>query len=356
MRRSLLFLLSVILAAHAGAAPAILGIEPHEGFNFGPTHVTILGRGFADGAVQVLFGDVQADVLEASDTRLRVLARPTANGTVREPGVVDVTVRVAGHGEVVVPNSFFFDPNAQPGPEDYVSVLLPLATKTSKGAHGSVWETQLRIFNAAHLDVRLPGPEQIFHSPPVDPDIVVSARETIVAAVPGRDTTVDGAFLYVPKPMEHAPRFSLRVRDTSINAANLGTEIPVVREEDAGSDLVLFDVPNDPHYRATLRIYGFTPAPMPVGVSVYPENSDTPIEQYDVTLNGIFTAVYVPFPPHPAYLALDPLTPAVRASTSRVRIEVTNYGSIISPPGPPIWAFVSITNNETQQVTLVTPK
>lgn len=356
MRKSLLVLLSVILAVHAGATPVILSMNPNEGFNFGPSHVTIIGSGFADGAVQVLFGDVQADVLEVSATRLYVLAKPTANGTIREPGRVSVTVRVAGHGEVVLPNSFTFDPNAQPGPGDYDRLLIPLTTKTANGAHGSVWETQLRIFNAAHLDVRLPGPEQIFHSPPIDGDVVVPAHKTITATVVGRDTTVDGAFLYVPTPMAYVPRFSLRVRDTSVNATNLGTEIPVIRQQHAGSDLVLFDIPNDPHYRATLRIYGFTPAPMLVGVSVYAENSDTPIEQYDVTLSGVVTAVYVPFPPHPAYVAFDPLTPAVRASTSRVRIEVTNYGSIISPPGPPIWAFVSITNNETQQVTLVTPK
>jgi hypothetical protein len=62
------------------------------------------------------------------------------------------------------------------------------------------------------------------------------------------------------------------------------------------------------------------------------------------------------FPPHPSYIALDPIPPAARAAGGRVRIELTNYGANVSPPLANIWAFVSLTNNETNQVTLVTPK
>ena len=49
------------------------------------------------------------------------------------------------------------------------------------------------------------------------------------------------------------------------------------------------------------------------------------------------------------------LTPAVRAAASRVRIEIADpLAIIVSPPPPPFWALVSITNNETQQVTTIT--
>jgi hypothetical protein len=197
---------------------------------------------------------------------------------------------------------------------------------------------------------------QIFYSPPVDPAIVIDPNQTEEVQLEGLDNGAGGAFLYVPDPLRDAAKFSLRVRDTSINAASLGTEVPVVRYEDAYGDLTLMDIPTDARYRATLRIYGFTQAPMSVGVTVYPEDGDEPIEQYDVHLFGIVNAVYDPFPPGPAYVALDPFTPAVRASGERVRIEITNFGQIISPPPPPIWAFVSLTNNETQQVTVATPK
>jgi IPT/TIG domain-containing protein len=356
MRRLLLALLFVTIAAQAGATPVIAGLEPQEGFTFGPTHVTIVGLGFADGAVEVFFDDVKAQVLAVTPTTIRVLAAPTANGSVRESGTADVTVRVAGHGETTAPNIFLFDALAQPGPEDYAPVLVPLTARTLKGAHGSLWSTELRIFNSSHLVVRMPGPEEIFRELPIDPAIVVQPRKTVLAQVSARESSVDGAFLYIPRPLDYAPKFSLRVRDTSTNAASLGTEVPVVRREDASGELTLIDVPTDPHYRATLRIYGWTAAPMLVGVAVFPENSDTAIDRFDVMLHGILTTNYVPFPPHPSYFAFDPLTAAVRASGGRVRIELTNYGQNVSPPLPPIWAFLSITNNETQQVTVVTPR
>jgi hypothetical protein len=32
------------------------------------------------------------------------------------------------------------------------------------------------------------------------------------------------------------------------------------------------------------------------------------------------------------------------------------FSVVIPPPAIPLWAFISITNNETQQVTTITPK
>jgi hypothetical protein len=201
----------------------------------------------------------------------------------------------------------------------------------------------------------MPGPEEVIQELPFDPAIVVEPHQTERVFVNRREG-VDGAFLYVPKPLADAAKMSLRVRDTSKNAASLGTDIPVVRGSDAAGDLTLIDIPVEPQYRATLRIYAFTAAPMQVGVTIYREDGLIPIDHLDLDLIGIVNTLFDPFPSHPAYLALDPLTPAVRAAGGRVRIELTNYNQILSPPPPPIWAFVSITNNETQQVTVVTPK
>jgi hypothetical protein len=130
----------------------------------------------------------------------------------------------------------------------------------------------------------------------------------------------------------------------------------VASSDQAANDVTLIDIPTDSQYRATLRIYGFTSAPMNVSVAILPENGDTAFARFDVELNGIVTIEYVPFPPNPAYRALDPLIPAARAAGGRVRIEITNHGDILSPPPPKIWAFVSLTNNVTNQVTIVTPR
>jgi hypothetical protein len=235
-------------------------------------------------------------------------------------------------------------------------VLVPLTAATAPGAHGSTWKAELQIFNASSVPLRLPGPPERILAPVVDPAVVVPPRQTEEAFLDRAEAGRDGAFLYVPTPLLWAPKMSLRARDTSQDAASLGTDIPVVNINNASGDVLLIDVPTDANYRATLRIYAFTAAPMLVGVSVFPEDGDTVLQHYDVELHGIVNVNYDPFPPYPAYLAIDPLTPVVRASGKRVRIELTNYGNNVSPPPPAIWGFVSITNNVTQQVTAVTPR
>ena len=355
MRTSLFALLVVFAATTAGAVPVITSFDPQEGFSYGLTHVTITGSGFADGGVEVFFGDVKAHVLQSNATTIRVLALATPFGTLRPDGAVDLKVRVSGHGEAIVPNGFYFSLHAQPGEEDYTRVLVPLTSGTVAGANGSLWTSELRVHNGSTVPLRMPRPETVFTDPPLDPDIVVGGLDTEQVFLNRRSAGFEGAFLYVPRPLDESPKWSLRVRDLSKNAGSLGTSIPVVHLRDAKGDITLLDLPIDPNNRALLRIYAFTEAPMQVAISVFAENIDTPIEEQIVSLNGIVNVLYEPFGPFPAYLALDPFSQAVRESgIHRVRIEFSNMGNNVSPPPPPIWAFVSFTNNQTQQVTVVT--
>lgn len=351
MRSAVAALLFILFAFPVLAQPVINDFFPQEGFTYANTHVTITGSGFDQGALEVFFDDVKVTILSSTANMIRVLVPPAPEGP------ADITVRVAGRGEAKVVNVFFFHPNAQGSPEDYMPVIVPLTPLPVQGGHGSVWTTELRIYNAASIPLRMPGPETVVVEIPIDPAVIIPPHQTERVFLNRRENRVDGAFLYVPNALLDAPKFSLRVRDTSQNAASLGTEFPVARRDEAGTHVFLPDIPNDPRYRATLRIYGFTAAPMQVGVKIYPEDGLTPIEEFDVQLIGIVTADFVPFPPHPSYFVLDPLTARVRASGhERIRVELTNYGDIISPPPPPIWGFISITNNETQQVTAVSPK
>ncbi|HEU4887856.1 MAG TPA: hypothetical protein VFV49_08225 [Thermoanaerobaculia bacterium] len=245
--------------------------------------------------------------------------------------------------------------SADDNPADYTTFLIPLVSHGLAGAHGSIWDSELYVFNGSHLPLRMPG---FSDSPvlPIEPSIVIQPHVTTQVGLFPRDG-VDGAFLYVPNTMVSTTKMSLRIRDTSQNATSLGDEVPIVRADQAAHELTIFDVPVDPKYRATLRIYGFTQAPMPVRVTIYPEIGVPPLRQFDVTLNGIVTAAFDPFPLHPAYIALDPLGDEIRSSiVRRVRIVITNFAPVITPTPPKIWAFVSLTNNETNQVTLVTPK
>lgn len=245
-------------------------------------------------------------------------------------------------------------------PADYTLALVPLVTSGLPGAHGSVWDSELHILNNSHLPLRMLGAlEETGIPAPVDPSVRLDPHETRRVALQHLDGA-DGAFLFIPNTLANTTKMSLRVRDTSQNAMSLGDEVPVVRLDQAADDLTLFDVPVDPKYRATLRIYGFTPAPMQVGVTIYSEDGNTPLANFDQDLEGIAILVAEPFPAFPAYAAINPLTAAVRAAAagSRVRIQITNYAGCCTPPLPvaKIWAFVSLTNNETNQVTIVTPK
>jgi hypothetical protein len=359
MRLALVPLLLVMLAAPVFAAPLITTFEPGEGFTFAPTHVTINGSGFGGENLEVFFGTKKATVVVVTSTAIQVLAQPPDPSEVNEFGeaFVNVTVKMPGQPEAVAQQLFFFSPFAQPGIADFKQLLVPLTALTVPGAHGSRWTSELRIFNSLTTPLRLPGPESFIVELPIDPAVYVPARQTEQVFLNHGIQGTDGAFLYVPRAQEDAPKFSLRVRDLSQNASSLGTDIPVVSIDDAKGDITLVDIPVDPDYRATLRVYAFTQAPMLVGVKVFPEDGDTPIQEYNVPLNGIVTFEAVEFPPYPAYTAFDPLTSVVRAANHpRVRIEITNFNANLSPPPPPIWAFVSITSNATQQVTAVTPK
>jgi len=349
--RTLAAVLILLATLSASGDPVITSLDPTEGFNFGRTRVTIAGSGFTEGAVTVLFGEQLADVLDVKATRLivEVVAPPLG---ARQSRTVAVTVRVANSGEAVYP-SFHFFPNAEPNPENFMPVIVPLTARTIHGANGSIWTSELHVLNESPWLLRMPGPETLILAPPVDPAIALSEWETKPVELRARDNSVDGAFLYVPLPLVPSTKFSLRVRDTSKNAGNLGVEIPVFSGPDSAGELTLIDIPTDPQYRSTLRIYGWTSAPMTVGVTVYPENGNTAIEHYDVTLSGVVTLDAVPYPPYPAHASFDPLTAPVRASGQRVRIELTNYGQNVSPPLPNLAAFLSLTNNETQQVTIV---
>jgi hypothetical protein len=69
----------------------------------------------------------------------------------------------------------------------------------------------------------------------------------------------------------------------------------------------------------------------------------------DTLLNEL-TATAVPMADH-GYLMLSDLLPGTIATDERVRIVVEPL-----EPDTPYWAFVSITNNETQHITISTPK
>jgi hypothetical protein len=352
--------LALLASLSAFAAPVIDRIDPSFAFRFGPTHATISGSGFAP-PVQVFVGGVPAAVHEVTPTRLRITIVPSVNGSSRADGEeAELRIVMPGVGETTRARAVTFSDFAE-GPENYVLYLVPFTTEIIPGANGSRWTGELTFYNQAASDAGIAGSfsDPGMLSPPGVLYTDVPAGKTVKPDLFSSGVAV-GAFVHVPKPLDETTMISLRVRDLSRNAASWGTDIPIVAEEDTATQVTLIDIPTDPQYRAMLRIYHWSGLDaLPSRVTIYSPDHPEPVATFDLTSTapgGFWTPEEGALPFYPSYAQLDLLTPAVRAAGPTLRVEVDNKGSNVSPPLPTLWAFVSVTNNDTQQVTIMTPR
>lgn len=241
------------------------------------------------------------------------------------------------------------------------AVLVPVFFG-GPGAQGSAWRSSLTIVNNSALE--LPGLTVIRQGGCVIPEgcdapLPAGATYTAVASSGGYRT---GLFLS-PGVQGADVSYSLRIFDDSRGTLNFGTQIPVVKVDEFSTErLQMPDVPAGEPFRMTLRVYGlpgpwtsarvrvFEDSPLPY--SVY-EQQPAPklLAERSVVLAQPQFAPPTPqsWAPPPAVVISDLLSGIVTTS-SRVRVEVQSV-----TPSHPIWAFVTVTNNETQFVTVIAP-
>lgn len=334
------------------AAANIAGISPPEGFPWGGNAVEIESAiPLVDTTVHcddaaacgpcpatVFFGGVPARVVMIKRLTISVIVPPHA------PGLVDVSAHMSGLPELEAADAFLYTSTIVAPSTDYARMLVPLTAYDLHGANGSLWRSELTVLNDSD------------HSVTLVPEATYAPHRTAQVRLESRAGGLDGAFVYVPRDLGERFAMQLRARDVSSEAEGWGTEVPVVHEDQFAQVVHLLDVPTDPRYRATLRIYG-DPALTHAQVTVF--DDDGPIDDRVVALQP-GDSDSRGFNENPPYAQLDPLTPAVRAASAGqpVRIRI-----IAMPPEegdfvglPRTWAFASITNNETQQVTTVTPQ
>ena len=305
------------------------------------------------GPPAVLFGGVAGSfVAIESGTSLIVTAPPHATG------VVDVSVEGCGlDAPLVATRAFtYFDPAVNPNPADYEKVLFPVVFRAS-GAFGSEWGTTIVATNRSAEPIAAARP--VFEGNPMCPAICgcsaradLQPKETNHVCVEGfKDAS--GLIFYPPKAQADDIAYAARITDHSRIADTLGTEVPVVRERDfRTTSIVLPDVPINSRYRVAMRFYD-------------PDQRDGGQVRMRVTRGGEtvealvtlrYTIVNVqpePFPNRPAFAFIGDLAAMfpTLAGADRVNIELTPLTQ-----GMRFWAFASITNNETQQVTTATPQ
>jgi hypothetical protein len=216
-----------------------------------------------------------------------------------------------------------------------VRLFVPILVSNLPGVGGSVWNTELWVTNTSNQPV-------VYGMVPC----TVSAGCVALATVDPQVTLIRGDV--VPRPtgrwVDFNPAIQLeaRIRDLSRNASSAGVELPIVREADFRSDEInLNGIPQDPRFRVTLRVYGLD------------AGGQVTVEQIDQLGHLIRTTAVVLAPPeNPLILTGD----AQRAVDNvpdvpepmRIRIRPINGA-------PRIWAFASVTNNVTSEVTLIQP-
>ena len=231
---------------------------------------------------------------------------------------------------------------ADPFPSE--RILIPLLTPPVHGAFGSEFHTKLRIYNNFENDISIQGiaPPCILSACPTVPGTVVSAGTELTDI---ELTGTPGRFVSVLASHARHLSFSLKVEDVTRAALNFGTEIPVVRERELTTQtLSLLAVPTDSRFRKTLRIYATE------GTVLWVTFTDG-VEKVQRTV----TLAPGRDPFEPAYALISDV-PAFASGASEITITLEPLPLLHPLPQPPYWAFVSVTNNDTQVITTITPQ
>lgn len=240
--------------------------------------------------------------------------------------------------------------------QHFTRVLVPIYVRTPVlGANGSLWKTRFTVRNNGSTNAGIlwcTGVCPAIYVPDADllPGETQHALPNTLFSGPG---VSPGSVLYIYPGDDSQLSFNLRVADTSRSDISAGTQIPVVRERDFRTKTTeLVNIPIDARYRNTLRLYSLDPGAADYAIRLYAENSTA-------LLGATTVHVVSPAIPNlqlePGYFQLNDVMALATAATvilpTTVRVEIEPLTA-----GSTFWAFVSVTNNETQQLTTVTPQ
>ncbi|MDQ3281884.1 MAG: IPT/TIG domain-containing protein [Acidobacteriota bacterium] len=344
--RWFLLVVSLATAASSFAQLQILSVSPSTVPTSGGTIVTLEVNHASDtcGPINCPVPTVYFGGVAAAETHILNATTVTARTPPMLPGTAAVTYK-QGHEEATWSRPFTI---TGPVPPAYERILVPILVPPVHGAFGSKFHTELHLGSkrAGYLLYGLdlltcPIPEQTVCEPIPSPFTIPGGAQLASfehVQMNGRP----GRFIYVAKDSANDVAGNLRVFDVTRAALNFGTEIPLVRGRDFDPvQLTLYGVPADPRFRNTLRIYGVEAIAVKVTVEGH-----APVE---VVLHGgdsLYEPAYGEFTNFPA-----------TGGPFRVTIEPPPPTGGVSPPIEyPVWAFITVTNNETQVISTITPQ
>lgn len=282
---------------------------------------------------------------DVSDVRFDGLGEVLVTVPPHAPGVVDVTVHRPS-GVITLVGGFRY---GSVGDADFERVLFPV-NFASFGAHGSEWHTEIIVQNNAPVTIDTQPRTYVNPEPPLLP--VPTSLGPGGKGIVREGTTDGGMFFYVPRGAEAYLAYSSHVVDRSRSTTDRGAEVPVVRARDTAAVLHLPNVPIDPLFRASLRIYDFD-AVDGRWVNATATADDGTVHTFDTRLHAdIIVCVTTPcLQPWPAFASIDLSSIASLRGKRIADLRIESFDRDAR-----LWAFVSITNNDTQRVTVHTPQ
>lgn len=257
-----------------------------------------------------------------------------------EPGLHGIRI-IRGDGSIVnIPAAIYYQAPGAPADRGvFERVLFPVLFRGG-GSNGSQWRSEAVISNPTELSI-------------LTANMLVPEKRLLESksrhAFSGEQAP-NGVALLVPRRGAEDLAFQLRIRDVSRESDSFGTEVPVVREAEMFRDeeITLLDVPVDPRYRTRLRVYFFPDAagddwPSHVTASMQPADGGEPF----------FLSTQLTRDCSGAACAWTPLYGEIDLPSHGNGARADVYVSSVD--GGLQWAFASVTNNRTQEVTLVTP-
>jgi hypothetical protein len=239
-------------------------------------------------------------------------------------------------------------------------VLLPLyLSQPVRGAYGSIWQSEFAVHNGTTREFIIDwctaiGPNEacqldLWGDEALEPD---ETQTALPARYPAPANGVVGAVVYLfvagaPPADLSGISFQLRIADVSRSATTAGTEVPVVRESEfhISTPIQLLNVPTDALFRLALRIF-----------EMNLDHTDFGVQIFDQATNSLLTSTRVSTSTQPqgaerftpGFVELDDFA-VPNGKPVRIQIQPLNSGAAF-------WSYVSVTNNDSQQITLVTPQ
>jgi hypothetical protein len=236
---------------------------------------------------------------------------------------------------VALISAVFNRPAAAQDQNLFERVLVPVSVSLAPGAFGTLWSTDLWYRNNSTRPVVV--------LPLTISDYIPTIGITDSLRIPILPAYAPGEFLFVSRDGIDDVQFDLRLFNRADPRSNWGTKLPVVREREFSYTVNLINVPTSSDFRSALRIYGLPDESLTgdtVLVSIY-SNTERLLASTEMRFDGT--------PRYAAVLSLADAFPEIR-QVERVRVHVESRSGRSK-----IWAFVGVTSNTTQHVSIVTP-